>query len=96
MVSKDLTLANALIRTGSLFQEDLKKAPILSEEGYGSVDKVYIVCKQDAAINEDYQRWMISNNQVKEVMEIEADHMAMLSRPQELCKHLINILNKYI
>ncbi|KAL0917087.1 hypothetical protein M5K25_012131 [Dendrobium thyrsiflorum] len=93
---EDLTLANSLIRTGSLFQEDLKKAPILSKEGYGSVDKVYIICKQDAAITEDYQRWMISNNPVKEVMEIEADHMVMLSRPQELCKHLKSIFNKYI
>ncbi|KAG2295590.1 hypothetical protein Bca52824_042259 [Brassica carinata] len=43
----------------------------------------------------DYQRWMISNFPVKEVMEIkDADHMAMFSKPQELCARR-GIANKY-
>ncbi|KAJ4965403.1 hypothetical protein NE237_017252 [Protea cynaroides] len=94
--SEDLALAKMLMRTGSTFQDDLSKGKAFSEVGYGSVNRVYIVCKNDKAMTEEYQRWMIENYPVKEVMEIEgADHMAMLSKPNELCSCLLDIANKY-
>ncbi|XP_043711674.1 salicylic acid-binding protein 2-like isoform X1 [Telopea speciosissima] len=94
--SKDLALAEMLIRPGSLFKEDLSKCMSFSEEGYGSINQVYIVCKKDLTITEDFQHRMIENNSVKEVMEIEdADHMAMLSKPNEVCCCLLDIANKY-
>ncbi|KAL0733771.1 hypothetical protein Bca4012_009981 [Brassica carinata] len=51
---------------------------------------------EDLAVPEDYQRWMINNFTVNEVMEIkEADHMAMFSKPLELCALLLEIADKY-
>ncbi|KAL0733770.1 hypothetical protein Bca4012_009980 [Brassica carinata] len=65
----------------------------LSEEGYGSVTRIiYILCGKDLAVPEDYQRWMINNFPVNEVMEIkDAYHMAMFSKPRELCALLLEI-----
>ncbi|XP_042519207.1 salicylic acid-binding protein 2-like [Macadamia integrifolia] len=94
--SQDLALGETLVRPGSMFIEDLSKGKAFSKEGYGSVNRVYIVCKKDLVITEDFQRWMIENDPLKEVMEIEdADHMAMLSKPNELCFCLLDIANKY-
>ncbi|XP_042509585.1 salicylic acid-binding protein 2-like [Macadamia integrifolia] len=93
---QDLALAESLVRPGSMFKEDLSKGKPFSKVGYGSVNRVYIVCKGDRAMTQDFQRWIIENNPVKEVMEIEdADHMAMLSKPDELCRCLMDIANKY-
>ncbi|KAJ6850175.1 salicylic acid-binding protein 2-like [Iris pallida] len=89
---EDVMLGTTLVREASQFVEDLGSLPAFSEDGYGSVATAYIVCGQDAAISEDYQRFMIRNHPVKEVIEIEgADHMPMLSTPQELCRSLISI-----
>lgn len=67
-----------------------------SEEGYGSVKSIYIICGQDLVASEDYQRWMIRNFPPKDVMEIEdADHMAVFSKPQELCSLLLEIADRY-
>ncbi|XP_042493202.1 salicylic acid-binding protein 2-like [Macadamia integrifolia] len=94
--SQDLTLAMMLMRPGSFFQEDLSKGKAFSEEGFGSVNRIYIVCKEDLAITDEFQYWMIENNPVKEVMEMkDADHMPMLSKPNELCSCLVEIGNKY-
>ncbi|XP_043710120.1 methylesterase 3-like [Telopea speciosissima] len=93
---QDLALAKMLIRPGSLFEQDLSKGKAFSEEGYGSINRVFIVCNKDLTITEDLQRWMIENNPVKEVMEIEdSDHMPMFSKPNELCSCLLDIANKY-
>ncbi|KAF8701522.1 hypothetical protein HU200_033547 [Digitaria exilis] len=81
---EDITLGKSLMRVGAVFLEDLQVMGPLSKDRYGSVRKAYIVCKQDLAITEVYQRWMVSKNPVGEVMEIHrADHMAMLSAPNE-------------
>nr|XP_010908450.1 salicylic acid-binding protein 2 isoform X1 [Elaeis guineensis] len=94
---EDLTLGTTLVRVGSPFLEDLSSAPPFSKGHYGSVDVVYIICCQDLAITEKFQRWMIENNPVKEVKVIEeADHMAMLSRPKELCECLLEIVTTYV
>ncbi|KAG0470074.1 hypothetical protein HPP92_016173 [Vanilla planifolia] len=68
---EDLALGKSLVRVASLFLEDLSKMPAFTEERYGSVPKVYIVCGRDEAISVEYQRWMIQRTPVKEVMEIE-------------------------
>ncbi|XP_072955893.1 salicylic acid-binding protein 2-like [Typha angustifolia] len=93
---EDVTLARVLVRVGSLFHEDLRLQPPFSKGRYGSVAAVYVVCGQDLAVTADYQRWMIANNPVKEVKTIQsADHMAMLSAPEELCQYLQDVANRY-
>ncbi|XP_072951828.1 salicylic acid-binding protein 2-like [Typha angustifolia] len=93
---EDITLAKTLIRITSLFLDDLRSRPPFTADRYGSVDKVFIVCEQDFAIPGQHQRWMIENYPVKEVKSIEAaDHMAMISKPKELCQCLIEIASKY-
>ncbi|XVF61888.1 hypothetical protein PTKIN_Ptkin08bG0170600 [Pterospermum kingtungense] len=93
---EDLELAKALIRPGSLFVNDLSKSDKFSNERYGSVPKVYVVCNKDEGIPETFQRWMIENFEVNDVMEIkDADHMAMFSKPQELFNCLSDIAKKY-
>ncbi|XP_013627279.1 PREDICTED: putative methylesterase 19 [Brassica oleracea var. oleracea] len=93
---EDLVLATMLVRVNPVVTNNLAGTKSFSEERYGSVTRIYIICGEDNMIPEDYQRWMISNFPVKEVMEIKnADHMAMFSKPQELCARLVGIANKY-
>lgn len=93
---QDVALANALLRPCSLFREDLWNKSPFSNEGFGSVKRVYVVCSQDKAIPLNFQLWQIENFGVDEVKEIEnADHMPMLSTPQELCQCLVEIAKKY-
>ncbi|XWS29366.1 hypothetical protein CRYUN_Cryun24cG0023300 [Craigia yunnanensis] len=93
---EDLELAKALIRPGSIFADDLSNAKNFSREGFGTVTRVYIVCKEDNLMVEEFQRWMIQNNPPKDVLEIKsADHMPMFSKTQELCDSLLEIANKY-
>ncbi|CAN6808649.1 unnamed protein product [Brassica oleracea] len=93
---EDLVLATMLVRVNPVVTNNLAGTKSFSEERYGSVTRIYIICGEDNMIPEDYQRWMISNFPVKEVMEIkDAEHMAMFSKPQELCARLVGIANKY-
>ncbi|EOX91299.1 Methyl esterase 6, putative [Theobroma cacao] len=93
---EDLELAKALIRPGSLFTEDLSKAKNFSDEGFGTVTRVYVVCNEDNVMVEEFQRWTIQNNPPKDVLEIKsADHMPMFSKTQEVCDCLLEIANKY-
>ena len=79
-----------------MFVDDLRLQQPYTEPRYGSVPKVFIVCKNDHAIVEGFQRWMIENYPVDEVKEIEgADHMALLSTPAELARCLADITDKY-
>ncbi|PPE00027.1 hypothetical protein GOBAR_DD02948 [Gossypium barbadense] len=96
VLEQDLELAKALIRPGSMFLSDLSKADKFSKEKFGSVPRVYVVCKEDKGIPEEFQRWMIQNSEVNEVMEIkDADHMAMFSKPHKLFNTLSEIGHKY-
>ncbi|KAK9145275.1 hypothetical protein Sjap_005178 [Stephania japonica] len=90
---EELTLAKMLVRVGPFMGKYLSDvANKLSEEKYGSVDRVYVVCKDDKIISESVQLWMTQNYGVKEVIEIEgADHMPMFSTPQDLSDALIHI-----
>jgi len=79
-----------------MFLDDLSKANSFSATGYGSVKRVYVIFDKDLAIPVEFQRWMIENSAVEEVMEIEgADHMVMSSKPQELFHCLSEIANKH-
>ncbi|GAB2282536.1 hypothetical protein Dimus_017077 [Dionaea muscipula] len=92
---EDLELGMMLKRPTSLFVHELSKANKFSEGGYGSVKRVYVVCKQDKAIPETFQRWMIDNGGAERVMELEgADHMPMLCIPQQLCDCLVDIVKE--
>ena len=85
-----------LVRVNPVVTNNLAGTKSFSEERYGSVTRIYIICGEDNMIPEDYQRWMISNFPVKEVMEIkDADHMAMFSKPHEVCALLLEIACKY-
>ncbi|XP_055806289.1 salicylic acid-binding protein 2-like [Solanum dulcamara] len=93
---EDLALALSLVRPSSLFREDLSKAKYFTDEGYGSVKRVYIECTEDKGIPEEFRRWQIDNIGVTEVKEIQgADHMSMLSMPKQLCATLLEIAHKY-
>lgn len=93
---QDIELATVLLRPGSFFLDDLSNNMVLTEANYGSVRRAFIVCKQDKAMVEDYQRWMIKRCPGAEVKEIDgADHMVMLSKPRELCNLLLEIADEY-
>ena len=97
-LNQDLALAVSLVRPCRLYGHDalLLKELELTKEKYGSVRRVYIVCDQDSAINEDLQRWMIEKNPTDEVkVIIGSDHMVMFSKPKELCSCLEEIVEKY-
>ncbi|KAL6012533.1 hypothetical protein ACLOJK_003022 [Asimina triloba] len=96
LLLEDITLVMTLMRPSFMFVEDLSNDGMLSMENYGSVDRVYIICKEDLVFKEDFQRWIIENNPPKEVKEVDgADHMVMMSKSQELCQCLLEIADNY-
>lgn len=92
---QDVTLMTSLLRPSSMFVEDLVLQQPYTKERYGSARKVYVVCTEDHAIAEGFQRWMVENSPVDEVREIVADHLVMLSRPSDLVRCLADIADKY-
>ncbi|XP_010429309.1 PREDICTED: putative methylesterase 6 [Camelina sativa] len=94
--NQELESAKMLVKANPLVTNNLAGTRSFSEEGYGSVTRIYIVCGEDCVVSEDYQRWMIMNFPPKEVMEIKcSDHMPMFSTPQEVCALLLEIADKY-
>ncbi|XP_016706922.1 methylesterase 1-like [Gossypium hirsutum] len=86
---QNLELVKTLVRPGSLFHQDLSKEKTLSDEGYGSVTRVFF-CDKDQAMNIKLKRWMINNNPLKAVLEIKgAEHMPMFSKTKQLCNVLM-------
>nr|GEV99911.1 salicylic acid-binding protein 2-like [Tanacetum cinerariifolium] len=76
--------------------EDLSNAKQFTEEGYGSVRRVFVLCDEDETIKEDFQRWMIDNSPVVEVKELKGvDHMPMFCDPKQLTVCLLDITLKY-
>ncbi|WVZ23376.1 hypothetical protein V8G54_001920 [Vigna mungo] len=94
---EDIELATILLRPGSLFIEDLSQQTNFSMQGYGSVPLVFIVSTEDNEIPLNFQLWMTQNAGMNvEVLEIKgADHMLMISKPQELSHCLLHIATKY-
>lgn len=85
-----------LLRPGSIFSSDQAKKDMLSEQNYGSVNRIFIICKQDKAIKMEFQKWMVEQSPDTEVKELqEADHMAMFSQPRELFSLLMEISKKH-
>ncbi|KAL5073266.1 hypothetical protein RYX36_012250 [Vicia faba] len=77
-------------------KKDLSEAENFSKKGFESIQCVYIVANEDLAIPVEFQQWMIQNTEIDVVKVINgADHMAMLSKPQELCLSLLDIADKY-
>lgn len=80
----------------ALDTENLSGTISFTEEGYGSVSRIFIICGEDNLVPEEYQRLIINNFPPKEVLKIkDADHMPMFSKPQELCALLLEIADKY-
>ncbi|KAL0322010.1 UNVERIFIED_CONTAM: Salicylic acid-binding protein 2 [Sesamum calycinum] len=93
---EDVALGIMLARPCCMFVHDLSKQSAFTEEGYGSVKRVFIVCPEDKAISLKFQRWQIETCGVDQVKELEnSDHMPMLSQPQELCQCLLEIIADY-
>ncbi|XP_019176401.1 PREDICTED: salicylic acid-binding protein 2-like [Ipomoea nil] len=89
---EDIALGGLLIRPSSYFTEDFSKIKKFTDEGYGSVKRAFIICSKDEAMLLEFQHWLIENTGVSQVKEIkDADHMAMLSKPQQLCQYLLEI-----
>ncbi|KAL6620133.1 hypothetical protein ACP70R_035272 [Stipagrostis hirtigluma subsp. patula] len=98
---EDLTLGLMLIRPANAFttgdpnEAVMRDEKLLTKERYGSARRMFIVVEDDRGIPAEFQRHMIAQSPGVEVQEITgADHMVMLSRPQELVQLLIRIGNK--
>ncbi|XP_039122693.1 salicylic acid-binding protein 2-like [Dioscorea cayenensis subsp. rotundata] len=94
--SEDVKLASKLMRPSKLFVSELHDSSLFTKERYGSVPKVYIKCTKDKILTENFQQWMINRASVTEVIEIDSDHMVMLSKPRELFDCLLEVTEKYI
>lgn len=93
---QDLNLAKTLVRPTSLFLDELSNSNPLSNEGYGSVKRAFIICASDKGIPKEFQLWLIKNFETPIVKEIkDADHMAMISSPHKLCQYLLEIANVF-
>ncbi|CAH8364147.1 unnamed protein product [Eruca vesicaria subsp. sativa] len=96
VLENDFVLTRMLVWVNPVVTNNLAGTKSFSEERYGSVTRIYIICGEDNLIPKDYQHWMISNFLVQEVMEIkDADHMVMFSKPQEINSLLLGIAEKY-
>ncbi|TVU34673.1 hypothetical protein EJB05_16517, partial [Eragrostis curvula] len=96
--AEDLELAKLLVRPGSQFMEDpiMKDKSLLTDANYGSVKRVFVIAMADTSTTKEMQRQMVDLSPGVEVEEIVgADHMAMLSKPRELCDVLIKIANEH-
>ncbi|KAK8587064.1 hypothetical protein V6N12_021579 [Hibiscus sabdariffa] len=89
---QDLELGKMLVRPSGLFMEDLVTGNLLTEEKFGSVDRVFIRLEGDQVMMDEFQVLMIRNSPPKDVKVIsEAGHMVMLSKPRELSQLLQHI-----
>ncbi|XP_058777943.1 polyneuridine-aldehyde esterase-like [Vicia villosa] len=94
---EDFELVKILLRAGSFFLEDLSEAENFSKERYETVPRAFIIASEDLAIPVEFQQWMIQNAGIDVVKVVDgADHMTILSKPQELCLSLFEIADKYI
>ncbi|PFZ46886.1 alpha/beta fold hydrolase [Bacillus wiedmannii] len=66
------------------FQQELK----ISEENFGTIDRIYIETTLDRAIPIDFQRRMNTETPCAKVITLEADHSPFFSKTSELVSHL--------
>ncbi|KAL3833381.1 hypothetical protein ACJIZ3_008117 [Penstemon smallii] len=93
---EDLELAKMLIRPNSFFLEDLSKKSLLTEERYGKIRRVYVICEDDEVMEEEFQRYNIEKSPPDNVISIAgAGHMVMLSKTNDFCFSLHELAEKY-
>jgi pimeloyl-ACP methyl ester carboxylesterase len=63
----------------------------VTDDRYGSVDRVYIECAQDRAIAPQLQRMMVAEMPCREVIMMDTDHSPFYSAPDLLATHLMAI-----
>ncbi|EJR37774.1 hypothetical protein S3E15_02073 [Bacillus mycoides] len=66
------------------FQKELK----ISEENFGTVNRIYIETTLDRAIPIDFQRRMNTETTCTKIITLEADHSPFFSKTAELVSHL--------
>ncbi|HDR7586912.1 alpha/beta fold hydrolase [Bacillus sp. SIMBA_074] len=66
------------------FQKELK----ISEENFGTVNRIYIETTLDRAIPIDFQRRMHTETTCTKIITLEADHSPFFSKTTELVSHL--------
>ena len=66
------------------FQKELK----ISEENFGTVNRIYIETTLDRAIPIDFQRRMNTETTCTKIITLEADHSPFFSKTTELVSHL--------
>ncbi|XP_059670936.1 methyl jasmonate esterase 1-like [Cornus florida] len=93
--TEDVELTKTLLRPTGLYMDDLSE-PLLTQNNFGSVTRVFIIAEDDQILPVDYQKYMIENSPPKEVKSINgSDHMVMSSKPDELYLTLQEIADKY-
>lgn len=93
-----MSLATLLQRPTRTFgdQELLQEKTNVTNENYGTVAKVCVVCQQDKLLKYDFQLSMAERNSINDVKVIpDADHMPMFSKPRELFAYLQEIAEIY-
>nr|XP_043608874.1 salicylic acid-binding protein 2-like [Erigeron canadensis] len=94
--NEDRELRKILVRPGPLIRKSLKSAKLFTEERYGSVRRVYVICDEDSVIKKEFQRWMIDNNPVIETKELKGvNHMPMICDPKQVSLCLLDIALAY-
>ncbi|MBM6644444.1 alpha/beta fold hydrolase [Bacillus sp. RIT 809] len=66
------------------FQQELK----ISEENFGTIDRIYIETTLDRAIPIDFQRRMNTETPCAKIITLEADHSPFFSKTTELVNYL--------
>ncbi|XP_021752060.1 salicylic acid-binding protein 2-like [Chenopodium quinoa] len=93
---EDIELAKKMVKLDGLFSEDLAKDSLFSEKRFGRVKRVFVISEEDESVKTDFQKWIIENSPPHQVKSIpKADHMVMLSKPQKLCRCLLEITDIY-
>lgn len=85
----DVSLARSLLRPEPLASQ---MTPVdISEEGFGSVPRVYLHCEQDRAITPTIQREMRENLPCDEVKTLDTSHSPFFSAPEALVEHFDDV-----
>ena len=73
----------------------MKDETLLTHANFGSVKRVFVIAKADTSNTEEMQRQTVDLSPGTDVEEIAgADHMAMLSKPTEVCEVLVRIADR--
>ncbi len=82
----------ALLRASMVQWEPLSSpaTPVQTTvERWGRIPRAYIECLQDRSLSPAIQRAMYLAQPCEQVLSLDAGHMAMITAPQALAKHLL-------